>query len=146
MLDEGLLAPDQQLYLDRMQFQYGEGVLQQFSHLTHLSVVNCCKMVVATSDNMCADTLHALAGNERVARLFAAGCTHSRLTDNFDTPPTGRPAPVGRRHVLAGDVCQLRGGDCPHLIRQLHHGPRLQPALATPPYHSFQPSCAGIVF
>ena len=86
MLDEGLLAPDQLLYLDRAQFQYGEGVLQQFSHLTHLSVVDCCKMVVATSDNVCADTLHALAGNERVARLFAAaGCTHSRLTDNLDT-------------------------------------------------------------
>ncbi|MGI4875549.1 MAG: serine hydrolase [Janthinobacterium lividum] len=86
MLGEGLLQPGQLLHLDKARFQHGEGILQQFSHLTRLSVVDCCKMVIATSDNVCADTLHELVGNERVARLFAAaGCTHSRLTDNLDT-------------------------------------------------------------
>ena len=86
MIDEGLLLPEQLLLLEKDRFTHGVGVLQQFSHLTHLSVVDCCKMVVATSDNVCADTLHELVGNARVARLFAAaGCTHSRLTDNLDT-------------------------------------------------------------
>ena len=86
MIEEGLLQPDQPLRLEKERFTNGEGILRQFSHLTHLSVVDCCKMVVATSDNVCADTLHELVGNERVARLFvAAGCTQSRLTDNLDT-------------------------------------------------------------
>ncbi|MFC6223776.1 serine hydrolase [Hymenobacter artigasi] len=86
MIEEGLLQPDQQIRLEKDRFQHGEGILQQFSHLTHLSVVDCCKMIVATSDNICADTLHELVGNARVARLFvAASCTHSCLTDNLDT-------------------------------------------------------------
>ena len=86
MIEEGLLQPDQQIRLEKDRFQHGEGILQQFSHLTHLSVVDCCKMIVATSDNICADTLHELVGNARVAQLFAAaGCTNSRLTDNLDT-------------------------------------------------------------
>jgi hypothetical protein len=86
MIDEGALQRNELLRLDPSLYRRGEGVLQQFSDLTHLSVVDCCKMVVATSDNVCADTLHALAGNQRIASMFAAaGCSRSRVTDNLDT-------------------------------------------------------------
>ena len=86
MIDEGILQPEQLLHLDKVRFKYGEGIVKQFKHLTHLSVEDCCRMVIATSDNVCIDTLHELVGNERMARLFAAAdCTHSRLTDNLNT-------------------------------------------------------------
>ena len=86
LIDAGELRADQPLLLDKQRFRHGDGVLQTTQHLAHLSIADAARLIIATSDNVCSDTLHALVGPDRVAQLLvAAGCAHSRITDNVDS-------------------------------------------------------------
>ena len=86
MVDQGIVDIGEPVTLRPDLYTNGEGIVKHFKHLNRLSVIDCCKFVVSTSDNVCSDTLHELVGNNRIACLIAdAGCENSCLTDNIDT-------------------------------------------------------------
>lgn len=56
------------------------------THLNNLTYIDACKMVMAVSDNLCADELLNIVGFERLNNLFRkAACKSSKLTQNLDT-------------------------------------------------------------
>ncbi|HMS44118.1 MAG TPA: serine hydrolase [Pyrinomonadaceae bacterium] len=86
MIDEGLIKADDELVLHRGRYTHGAGILKFFSHLDRLTFLDACKMVMATSDGLCADELLEIVGFERLNDLFAkANCPNSKLAVNLDT-------------------------------------------------------------
>lgn len=86
MAEEGLLNLDDELVLHKDIYKNGSGILKFFTHLNRLTFIDACKMVMATSDNLCADELLNVVGLERLNKLFEkADCKSSRLIVNLDT-------------------------------------------------------------
>lgn len=86
MADEGLLKMDDELVLHKELYKRGNGIVKFFTHLNNLTFIDACKMVMAVSDNLCADELLNVTGFKRVNNLFSkAGCLKSKLSVNLDT-------------------------------------------------------------
>lgn len=86
MAEEGLLNLGDELILHKDIYKNGSGVVKFFTHLNKLTYIDACKMVMATSDNLCADELLNIVGFERLNKLFEkANCNSSKLNVNLDT-------------------------------------------------------------
>lgn len=86
MAEEGLLKLDYELILHRDIYKNGNGISKYLIHLNRLSYLDACKMVMAASDNLCADELLHTVGFERLNELFEkANCHSSKLVVNLDT-------------------------------------------------------------
>lgn len=89
MSEEGLLNLDDELILQKESYQNGNGIVKFMTHLNKLTHIDACKMVMAVSDNLCADELLNVVGFERLNKLFElANCTSSKLNQNLDTDVT----------------------------------------------------------
>lgn len=86
MSEEGLFKMDDEIELHKQLYTHGNGIMKSMTHLKKLSYLDACKMVISSSDNLCADELLNIVTIERVNKLFKiAKCTLSKLTDNLDT-------------------------------------------------------------
>ena len=86
MAEEGLLNLDDELVLHKEKYVNGNGIMKFMTHLNKLTFIDACKMVMATSDNLCADELLNVVGFERLNNLFRkANCNSSKLIVNLDT-------------------------------------------------------------
>ena len=86
MSEEALFKMDDEIRLHKEQYTHGNGVVKFLTHLKELTYIDACKMVMAVSDNLCADELLNIVGFERLNRLFEMeGCKSSLLSQNLDT-------------------------------------------------------------
>jgi len=86
MAEENLLNLNDKLLLHKEKYQNGNGIMKFMTHLNKLTYIDACKMVMAVSDNLCADELLNIVGFERLNNLFRkAACKSSKLTQNLDT-------------------------------------------------------------
>ena len=86
MSEEGLLNLDDELILHKELYKNGNGIMKFMTHLNKITYIDACKMVMATSDNLCADELLSVVGFDRLNKLFKkADCNSSKLIVNLDT-------------------------------------------------------------
>lgn len=86
MAEEGLLNLDDELILHKEKYKNGNGIVKFFSDDFKINYVDACKMVIATSDNLCSDELLEIVGLERLNQLFInVGSNNSKLSLNLDT-------------------------------------------------------------
>lgn len=86
MSDEGLFKMDDEIELHKEKYVNGNGIGKYLTHLDKLSYTDACKMVMAVSDNLCADELLNIVSLERLNNLFKnADCQRSKLSVNLDT-------------------------------------------------------------
>lgn len=86
MSEEGLLNLEDELILRKDLYKNGNGILKFFTHLERLTYLDACKMVMATSDNLCSDELLNVVGFERFNKLLRiAHCHSSKLIVNLDS-------------------------------------------------------------
>lgn len=86
MSEEGLFKMDDEIDLNKEKYVNGNGIGKYLSHVNKLSYTDACKMVMAVSDNLCADELLNIVSLERLNNLFKnAGCHNSKLSVNLDT-------------------------------------------------------------
>ncbi|MFN8294588.1 MAG: serine hydrolase [Chitinophagales bacterium] len=86
MSEEGLLNLDDELVLHKERYKHGNGIMKFMTHLNKLTYIDACKMVMATSDNLCADELLNVVGFDRLNNLFEkSDCKSSKLSQNLDT-------------------------------------------------------------
>jgi hypothetical protein len=86
MSEEGLLNLDDELFLHKELYQNGNGIMKFMTHLNKITYIDACKMVMAVSDNLCADELLNVVGFDRFNKLFEnSGCKSSKLSENLDT-------------------------------------------------------------
>jgi Beta-lactamase enzyme family len=86
MSEEGLIKMDTEMNLQRDKFLNGNGVFKNLKDLKAITFCDACRMVLCTSDNVCADGLLEVVGFQRINRLFKdAGCSNSMLSDNLNT-------------------------------------------------------------
>lgn len=86
MSEEGHFKMDDEIELHKDLYKHGNGIIKSMSYINKLTYMDACKMVMAVSDNLCADELFQVVGLERLNQLFQkAGCVNSKLSVNLDT-------------------------------------------------------------
>lgn len=86
MVDNGQFKPDEKIVFDKSLYKNGVGIIKYFTNLNELTLIDCCKMIFAISDNVCADELLGMIGLSHFNLLFEkAECTSSKLSANLDT-------------------------------------------------------------
>lgn len=81
MAEEGLLNLENGINLNKELYVNGNGIAKHLTHLEKLTYIDACKMVMAASDNLCADELLHIVGFIRINTLFInAGCLNSKLS------------------------------------------------------------------
>lgn len=86
MSEEGFFKMDDEIDLPKDVYVNGNGIVKYLTHLNRLTYTDTCKMVMAASDNLCADGLLAIAGLPRLNKLFEkANAQNSLLSINLDT-------------------------------------------------------------
>lgn len=83
MAENGELNLSREIALNK-RFDKGVGFVRFLQDLNKLSIRDCCKILISTSDNFCADMLTEIVGIERLNKLFEqANCKGSKITDNL---------------------------------------------------------------
>jgi hypothetical protein len=86
MSEEGLFKMSDKIEFHKERYKFGSGSLKYLTDLNHLSYIDVCKILIATSDNLCADELHAIVGTKRLNNLFKkSNCTTSAIKLNLDS-------------------------------------------------------------
>ncbi|MFN8300342.1 MAG: serine hydrolase [Chitinophagales bacterium] len=86
MSQEGLFAMDDEIQLHKERYTHGSGVLKFMTHLNKLTYIDACKLLIATSDNLCADELHEIVSTKRLNNLFGvSNCNSSHIQQNLDS-------------------------------------------------------------
>ena len=84
--EEGNYQLGDNLILHKNKFKNGNGILKHFTNLEQLTIIDACKMVISTSDNLCADELLDIVGLDKLNSLFRkSGCQNLKLSDNLDS-------------------------------------------------------------
>ncbi|HUM53416.1 MAG TPA: serine hydrolase [Chitinophagales bacterium] len=70
--------------LNKTKYTKGVGFIRFLENLDSISFSDCCKILISTSDNVCADTLTDLVSIDRLNALFKSNnCKNSLLSDNL---------------------------------------------------------------
>lgn len=86
MSEEGWFKMDDEIELHKNVYVNGNGIVKYLTHLNKLTFTDACKMVMAVSDNLCADELLNIVGFDRINLLLNhSGCQNSKLSVNLDT-------------------------------------------------------------
>lgn len=86
MSERGLFKMDDEIELHKEKFKFGSGSFKYLSNLSVLSYIDACKILMATSDNLCADELHEIASTKRLNNLFRiSNCNSSCIQLNLDS-------------------------------------------------------------
>jgi hypothetical protein len=102
MIEENKIKSDDKLILHKELSQKGNGVLKFMTHLNELTYIDACKIMISTSDNICADELLKVVGFERFNNLFTkSNCFSSKLSVNLDTLVTNLYSGINKENTNA---------------------------------------------
>ena len=86
MSEEGLFKLDDEIILHKELYKNGNGIMKYLSNTNKMTYTDACKMVMAVSDNLCADELLHKVGFDRINNLFIkAGCINSKISEDLNT-------------------------------------------------------------
>lgn len=84
MAEKNEISLNDTIYLNKTKYTKGVGFIRFLENLGSISISDCCKILISTSDNVCADTLTELVTTNRLNALFKTiNCHNSLVSDNL---------------------------------------------------------------